>query len=275
MLVDIKNSTDNRINLVTIHAPPRSGSTWLQAVLESHPNITTRFQPLFSYQFKGLVNDKTTVEQFDQFVSDLYTTDDPFILSKSEFHIKNGITLPLEKKGDLTTMVMKNVHNHNRLETMIKLSPNIKVIALVRHPCGTVNSYINSKSEYYGDWKTGLVKNKTEDDFWGYDGWKRCVNILMKLKKEYPSNILFVQYERLVENYSLEFQKLFDFIGLNFDSSVVEFINKSRKPSTVKSDYTIYRDSSVSRKWVNSLDPNIIRFILDDVKGTVYETFCV
>ena len=109
------------LKIVSIHAPPRSGSTWLQAILESHPNITTRFQPLFSYEFKDCINNNTSKEEFNQFVKDLYSTDDPFVLSKSEFHKRNNVILPDYAKGIIKTMVMKNVHNHNKIKTMIRL----------------------------------------------------------------------------------------------------------------------------------------------------------
>lgn len=260
-------------NIISIHSAPRSGSTWLQAVLESHPEITTRFQPLFSYAFKNRVNSETTVELYHKFIQDLYFTQDKFVLSESDFHKKHRIELPklYKTNKEQITMVMKNVHNHHVIKHLLNLDPTVKIIGLIRDPFATVNSYIQTKSEYRDDWLDGSNKNVSEDDYWGYLFWKKTVDTLLEAKKNSPNNVIIIKYEQLVLNSESEFEKLFKFIGVTFDKTVKQFIKDSlsctKSVNHTNSEYSVMKDSSMLNinRWQNTLDPLIINFIKEDL----------
>lgn len=46
MVVDQKNTSDNDLPLYAIYGPGRSGTTWLGSIINSHPDIAYRFEPL-------------------------------------------------------------------------------------------------------------------------------------------------------------------------------------------------------------------------------------
>jgi hypothetical protein len=276
------------MKIVSIHSSPRSGSTWIQSVLQSHPKITTRFQPLFSYRYKNIINDDTDIDAYNHFIEGLINTDDEFVLCKSEFHQKNNININCDTDHiNNTTLVMKNVHNHNQIINLIRLNPDIKIIGLIRHPCAVVNSFIKCKNEYDpfseneplpgNEWLYGSKKNIDNNYFWGYIGWIRTMNIFLHIKEVYPDNIIFIQYEKLITDPNNEFQKLFQFINLEFDNKVRDFLNDHTNNNndihTIHSDYSIYNYNQPHDKWKEELDKDIQKYIFENLlsKHKIYE----
>jgi hypothetical protein len=254
---------------------PRSGSTWVQYVLENHDNITTRFQPIFSYEFKSRLSGDVSRNDIDKYISDLECSSDEFILSQSDFHKKNNIYLDRYVKPDVKYIVTKDVHGLNYLENILKVYPELKIIGLIRHPCGVINSYMNNRREYLGEyleWMTGGSKNINDEFFWGYNKWKEIVHIFNRIKEKYPDNILIIKYEDLVNN-NQEFKKIFDYLGLDFSDKVKEYINKSNNSENniknvcneITHDYQVYKNKDVVDNWREELDKKIKEYILSDI----------
>lgn len=256
------------MNIISIHSAPRSGSTWLQAILESHPNIVTKYQPLFSYAFKNIINVNSTADEFNKFINDLCKSDDPFVNSKSNFHINNNINMPKYEKNNIATLVMKNVHHHNLIETFIKLHPSIKIIGLIRHPYAVINSLIHNINEYKqewletNEWLTGKHKNIDQYHYWGYLKWKEVNNIFQYIREHYPDNIYILKYEDLIDDPINELNNLFIYLDLPMTDSVIDYINK--KSNDIKSDYGLNKSYIVRNKWVSQLPDNILQYIKND-----------
>ena len=289
-------------NIISIQSSPRSGSTWLQAIMESHPNIITRYQPLFSHAFKNYINKFSTKDNFNKFINDIYKSDDEFINSKSEFHIKNNINIsiiPACNKININTIVMKNVHHNNLIELFIKLCPEIKIIGLIRNPCAVINSLINNYNEYQrewldtDEWLTGIHKNIDQYHYWGYLKWKEIVDIFENIKHHYPNNIYLLQYETLVDNPLIELKKLFHFMDISFDNDVLDYIKKSRTIDNINdnindnidnnindindniSDYGLIKSTIVKDKWKIQLPNDIKNYIEQDIKNTKYAKYYI
>ena len=58
---------------VAIHSVPRSGSTWLGQIFNSHPKVNFRYQPLFSYAFKDYLNEASSSEDIEAFFKNIYS----------------------------------------------------------------------------------------------------------------------------------------------------------------------------------------------------------
>ena len=63
------------MKLIAIHSMPRSGSTWLGSIIDSHPHICYKHQPLFSYCLKGYLDETSDYEkiqkcQFQRFLDE-------------------------------------------------------------------------------------------------------------------------------------------------------------------------------------------------------------
>lgn len=270
------------MKIVSIHSAPRSGSTWLQAILESHPNITTRYQPLFSYAFKNRINENSTSIELNNFIKELYDSEDEFVNMKSAYHKDINNKLPEYEKSDITSIAMKNVHHHYLIETFIKLCPNIKIIGLIRNPCGTINSIINNKHEYKEEWKgtnewlTGERKNISKEYYFGYQKWKEVVDIFEEIKREYPNNIYIIQYENLIDNPNVELINLFEYLEIDVHVNIFNFVEESHNKNNItKSVTSVYKNKTVKDKWKNILNNEIIEYIENDIKNSKYKQYYI
>ena len=241
---------------------PRSGSTWLQSIFESHPNIKTIYQPLFSYAFKNCIDKNSTKEEFNEFINNIEKTDDEFCCMKSNLHTNNKKTdLIRFDKDNIETIFMKHTHHHNLIETFIKLHPSIKIIGLIREPCSVIYSQMNAKHEKLKDWLDGKDKNKDkEENFFGFNKWLEVKEIFYTIKEKYPDNIIIVNYEDLVKNTIIEIEKICDFCNLEIHKNMKESI-KLMNSKTEVYDYSVFKNKDTIEKWKGKLDDKIVEYI--------------
>src|SRR5690606_40577357 len=74
--------------VIAIHGAPRSGTSWLGQVFNSHPQVQYRYQPLFSYAFKGRVGAHSSRQEFLDLFADLATTEDRKSTRLNSSHVK-------------------------------------------------------------------------------------------------------------------------------------------------------------------------------------------
>ena len=268
--------------LICLNSAPRSGSSWLQTVIEAHPNIKTVYQPMFSYGYNYLVKDSFNSTDLNIYINKLVKDKtDRFINRCSEYHVDGNNIIPKFKKEEIRSLLMKHVRFHHYLETFLSMKYDVKIIALIRNPCGAINSLISNPREYPPEyigtnhWITGGYKDKEKDQYFGYDGWKRSTDIFLDLKKKYPKNVMIVKYEEIVKDAGILFD-LFNFLEYRVTKSVLEFYNDSHNPNKTNDSHTgVYKDTNVTDKWKDELDPSIQKYIIDDIKGTKYEQFLI
>jgi hypothetical protein len=163
---------------VAIHSVPRSGSTWLGSIFDSHPNVAYRYQPLFSYTHKGVLTPNSSKKEIDTFFQDiLYTTDD-FVLQKAA--IEAG-KIPSFFKESPTHIVYKEVRYHHILSNLLEQDNEIIVIGLIRNPFAVIHSWLNAPKEFRKDlgwkemeeWQFAPKKNLNKpEEFNGFEKWK-------------------------------------------------------------------------------------------------------
>mgnify|MGYP000598251825 FL=1 len=66
-------------NVIWLNGMPRSGTSWLSQIFDSHPNVSFKLSPLFSYEFKNRVNERSTLKEWMQFFEEVSASDDEFV----------------------------------------------------------------------------------------------------------------------------------------------------------------------------------------------------
>ena len=69
---------------IAIHSVPRSGSSWLGQIFNSSVKVCFRFQPLFSYVFKGYLDEKSSREDILTFFKLIAKSNDDFLLQSDK-----------------------------------------------------------------------------------------------------------------------------------------------------------------------------------------------
>lgn len=254
---------------IAIHSVPRSGSTWLGNIFNSHPDVNFNYQPLFSYTFKDFLNQKSSTEDIDKFFKQLPENNDPFI--KQTEGIKREIIPNFNKNKNFTHICYKEVRYHHILKNLLDKAPDIKIIGLVRNPLSTISSWLTAPKEFRGDlgwkieeeWKYASKKNLNKpEEFNGYEKWKEVTLLFIQLKEQYPNQFYLLNYDDLLKDVNSTISKVFDFCDLKTSSQTYDFINP--KVAINQQDaYSVFKTKKEDNEWKK----NLPHFIIEEIKN--------
>jgi len=255
-------------NVIWLNGMPRSGTSWLSQIFDSHPNVSFKLSPLFSYEFKNRVNERSTLKEWMQFFEEVSASDDEFV---NQSYRRESGEYPIFSKDDLQKLVIKDTRYHNLTAVLLSLFADIKIIHIVRHPCGAINSWLKAPKEFSQDlnplteWRTARSRKTGKEEFWGFNDWMFLTKKYLEWQKVYPKNVKVVYYEDIVEDALTETVKMFNFVGLNMSKQTESFINESQNLHD-ESEYAVFKDKAVVDKWKAELHPQIIDDISQELR---------
>lgn len=262
---------------IAIFSVPRSGSSWLGQIFNSHEDVSFRMQPLFSYSHKSALNKNSTDLEIHKFFEEIYKTSDDFVLMRTEI-TKNYPNFSKSKKS--THIIMKETRYLNIIENILRKCPDVKIIGLVRNPFSTIASWIKAPKEFSKDWDIeeewyfAPKKNQNKDEeFFGFYQWKKTALNFLEYEKLFPNNFNLIDYKFLNNHTELAIEKLFKFSQLNFSKNTKKFIQASKSRFDYDS-YSVYRSNSNDDEWESFLPNSIIKKIRSEISKSPLERFC-
>ena len=266
--------------IVSIHGVPRSGTSWLGQIFNSHPNVTYRHQPLFAYRFKDRINLRSTKEEILSFLRELYNvTEDDFILDVERRKEAEEFWVNAKKEATPAYLVMKMVRYHHLLRLFLEDIEDIKVIGIVRHPCAVINSWLQAPKEFrpewnpLEEWRYASKKNAGRiEEFNGFEKWKEVAQMFLEFEKVFSDRFTIVKYEDLIHQTEREVFRLFSFVGLDMPEQTYNFVKLTRQRHS-SNPYSVFKDPCFYRRWEKELDKTIYDEIIGELKGTVLERF--
>ncbi|MCC6383988.1 MAG: sulfotransferase [Bacteroidia bacterium] len=265
---------------IAIHSVPRSGSTWLGELFNSNPRVVYRYQPLFSYQFKGRLNENSNLFEIEKFFEEISRSEDEFITQLQARKV--GIMPVFKKDAEVAAIVYKEVRYHYILDNLLQQDQAIKVIGLVRNPLAVICSWLNAPKEFRKDknwdemeeWRAASRKNQDKrEEFSGFEKWKEVTLLFEALERTYPAQFRLVHYSDLLSATGETIRSLFHFCGLDFSLSTQQFISDSRKIQN-QNAYSVFKIKKSDDDWKGKLNPRIISEIEKDVRNTNFEKYC-
>jgi len=254
-------------NKIAIHSVPRSGSSWLGAILDSNPYTLYKYQPLFSYALKGCLNETSSTTEINDFFLNLLKSRDKFLDQLKE---KEMGKIPIFKKLEVKNLIYKEVRYHNIITNLLEKDSEIKIIGLIRNPFGVINSWLQAPKEFKtelnwkieNEWRFAPLKNLNKpEEFNGFEKWKEVTFLFLKLQKEYPKRFYLIQFENLLKETVAEVEKLFRFVGLELTEQTLDFIKASQSKHEPDS-YSVFKQKSNDDNWKKELSS----YIIDEIK---------
>lgn len=262
---------NSNLSKIAIHSVPRSGSTWLGSIFDSNPNVCFRFQPLFSYRYKGYLSESSDYEEIQLFFKEILNTKDEFVLQKEA--IKKGL-VPHFKKRETTHVIYKEVRYHHILNNLLEKDEELKLIGLIRNPFAVINSWLTAPKEFRQDlgwdelseWRYAKKKNLDKiEEFNGYEKWKEVLYLFTDLKAKYSNRVYILHYDDLINDAKNKVKELHYFCGLNFDDQTDKYIASNQSSKYLLDAYSVFRKKQDDDNWKTQLNPKIIKEIRNDL----------
>ena len=250
--------------LIFIISQPRSGSTMLQALLSNNKDVATTSEPWILLPFLSL--EKEGINQ-------MAYQEEVFLKAFRDFKDKN-LDEDFYKKT-ITKMLLdiykeclksesylldKTPRYYEIIDEIIEYFPNAKVILLKRNPFAIVSSMYNT-------WYKG------SDLFNFYTKYYRDLTIgpraihQANIKYESCNNIRTIYYENLVKNPEKEVKSLYRWIGIKYDSKVLNFKRNTKYQGNMGDPKGVYKnkrpvDKSLNKWREKTSDPFWKSFLL-------------
>lgn len=264
-------------NTIWLSSMPRSGSTWLSQIFASAPKARVKFCPLFSYDFKNSMDEKSTSEDWAKLFRDVFHTQSEYL--DQEYLRKQGLVPHFKAKAENPShMVIKSTRFHNLVPRILELHRSIRFIHLVRDPRACIYSWLSNPYEFPEgadpmiEWRSGACRTTGPGEFWGFDAWKQVNEQAVALAEQYGDRFLIVKYEDLTIDPVTETQKMFAFCGLPWDHQTEAFLvaSQSRHEENKRS---VFKDPRKAQTWRDNLPAEISDACLNEVAGTRLEKF--
>ena len=230
-----------QIPMLFILGKGRSGTTLLQSMLNSHPNVVappeSKFMILFYPRFRRIrkwneknIHDFINLLCEDQLFAKVWRVNKDKLTSYL-ISVKEQLDYALvckivyyftkEQKGNILLISDKNPIYCLFISKIRRLFPEAKFIHMLRDPRDTILSHITTFS----------VKNT----YYKAQQWLHYNLLIEKNKKELPDSFFSLSYESLVENPEPVLKDLCKFLNISFDAEML----KRELPDSVGSDKTI------------------------------------
>lgn len=255
---------------IAIHGVPRSGTSWLGSIFDSSPETIYKLQPLFSYAFKGFIDEKSSSEKINSFFELIKDSGDEFINQTK--NKQTGAYPTFFKNINIDAIVYKEARYHSILENMLAQCRDVKVVGIIRNPFGVINSFFNAPKEFrrelgwdeIEEWRFAKKKNmESPENYYGYEKWKEVTKLFIKLQQIFPQNFRVVKYEDLTTNTLLEVKNIFAFCELEVSQQTTDYIDNSKKTHSDDA-YAVFRNNHRHDAWKENLAKTIIEEIRTD-----------
>lgn len=270
---------DGEIQIGWISGMPRSGTTWLSQIFASSPDVRLKSCPLYSFEFKDALDEKSTARQWEKLFADVYHTKSEFL--DQEHLRKHGLVPHFEDKHESPRhLIIKSNRFHNLTPHIISLNTRVRFIYIVRHPCATIYSWLSNPREFPADanplkeWKSGKCRKTGPGEFWGFDDWKKVTAQALVLGKQYPDRYRIVRYEDLVSDPVRYAQELFRYLDVPFEKQTLEFIEQSHSRHD-EHKHSVFKNPALIEAWKEKLDMAIVDECLGEIRGSELEKFAI
>lgn len=207
-------SWTHNIDLVFLVGCPRSGTTWLQAMLASHSAIYTGPETRFFALVGGLEKEFLRSDSAKAGLP-VYTTKEDFYKVTAElfWSLISALNYPL---GEPKYFLEKTPHHCLFSEFILNTFPNARFIHLIRDGRAVVSSMVRASKSWGQHWAPETVDQATQS-------WLRHTEAGRMIAEQTRGSDQYIEvkYEDIRRNPHYHLSALFEWLGLPIDESLI------------------------------------------------------
>ncbi len=207
---------DSRMPILIL-GMPRSGTTLVEQILASHPDVTAGGELAYLGELSRQLAEEIDELEYPEAVA---AASKAQVEALGQEYLRR---LTVLSKG-LPRVTDKLPHNFMRLGLVALSLPAAKVIHLRRHPLDTCLSI------YFQNFDRGHAYSWDLSHLGGY--YREYERLLAHWRRVSPLKMLELQYEELVANQEQKTRELLEFCGLPWDSRCLRFWETERAVNT-------------------------------------------
>jgi len=221
---------------------PRSGTTLLDTVLRSHPEIDVIEEKPIIYSLEKIIKN-----QFKYQLDEIYKLNEIEVEKLRKYYLENILRLSDKKNAQI--IIDKFPLQTVSLPLINFIFPKAKIIFAHRHPYDTVLSCFQQSFE----------PNNAMANFRSLKESSEIYNLSMKMWVKYKKNLnldyTMSKYESLINNFEIHTKKIMNFLEIEWDSNIKNYREtalrrqKINTPSSSQVVQPIYKSSIA--KWEN------------------------
>lgn len=263
--------------VVWLSGMPRSGTTWLSQIFASSLDVRLKFCPLFSYEFKNLLDETSSAEDWMKLFHDVYHRKSEYL--DQDYLRKKGLVPDFPLKQSVPShLVIKSTRFHNLIPGLLDMHDTLRVVHLVRDPRGAIHSWLSNPYEFpvdadpQAEWRTGACRSIGPGEFWGFDAWKHVNLQALRLQERYHKRFRIWSYENLMADPACCVGEMFDFCDLKVCKQTVQFLQESQSKH-VSNKRSVFKKPANVASWKGKLDAAIVEACTREVAGTPLAQF--
>ena len=266
----------DRRQLFFVGGAPRSGTTWLQQMLDHHPHVSCRGEGLFQHQLAlkldAVIEDRRRALEAKN--ARLFNGAGGYGLPSqddSDYLLRTAILLALDRESsgrDATAVGEKTPENVFFFPRLMRLFPGAKFIGIARDP----RDVLTSAWHFFGRPAAGTDSAVTKTAFVrnALPSLQDGTRALLGLIDRHPTQCIAVTYEALRADPAPALASLFRFLGVSDRSVLVQdalegtsfAVQTSGRQAGVGLDGA-FRRKGVVGDWRSTLTPEMDAMVLE------------
>jgi len=263
--------------VIIVAGMPRSGTTWVGQIFDSHPDVAYRVCPLFCHSLKNAVAFDDPRAAWERVFEKSFLAPTDYML-ETRGRLAGDLPAFSVKAVPPRRLVLKFDHHQNLVRRALELFADLRVVALVRNPCAAIDSWLRAPKEFPADadplmhWRDGSIKKRWPGDHFGFNDWVWMTKEFLSLERMWPARVEVIRYEDLVAGGWSSGESLLVRCGLTPHSAAARFVQESQSRHS-DATYGVFKNARVMDAWQERLPLTIRMEIENQVRGTPLERF--
>jgi hypothetical protein len=258
----------------------RSGTTWVSEIINARNEYRYMFEPFYPYR----------VNLIEEFGYRQYLRPDserPLFKKQVEAILRGSIRDiwidQFNSRFISTKRLIKTIRGHLFLKWVHVNFPGVPIVLLLRHPCAVALSKV--KQGWSAHLSVFLKQNSLQEDFLGpyieelrsaETDFERhllfwCIENALPLRQFNRGEICVVFYEELCTAPMKEIGKLYEFLDMPFEESIVSSVLK--KPVQTRPGSAILTGANLTREWQKQITAEEVERALELLE--LFELDCI